>query len=138
MKHGKEEWFHEHRLMKEALLKQGKNPARFDLSVHALHDRMECREITVFEIAEVVLNGQIIGGWDIMNYPNYRNPDPLRTLVGKTSSGRLISVGIAIDFFEYSYFKVTTVYEGVKSDLRSELESIMPDIYNEFFMEVTI
>lgn len=132
-KHGKNDWFHELRLMRDALLKRGNNPAKFDLTIHTADDRMDLRAISVMEIAEVILNGEIVGGWEMLQYPGYRNPDPLRTIVGKTTSGKLITVGIAIDCIHYSYFKVTTVYEGVKKQLRPEMALIMPDVYQEFF-----
>lgn len=137
-KHGNEDWFHELRLMRDALLKRGNNPAQFDLTVHTSDDRMDLRSISVVEIAEVILKGEIVGGWEMMQYPGYRNPDPLRTIVGKTSSGKLISVGVALDCIKYSYFKVTTVYEGIKKECRPEMAKLMPEIYEEFFSELTI
>lgn len=138
-KHGKDEWFHEIRLMREALLKRGNSQANFDLTIHTLDDRMQIRDISIMEIAEVILKGEIVGGWEMMQYPGFRNPDPLRTIVGKTSNGKLITVGVAVDFMKYSYFKVTTVYEGVKKELRKEMENVMPDVYEEFYgVETTI
>lgn len=129
MEHFKDEWFHEIRLMREAMM-SGKQE-NFDISYHAFIERMAERDISITEIAEVIMTGEIIEGFDIGQYPNYRNPDVLRTIVGETSSGKLLSVGVA--FQSYNKFRVTTVYEGVANRLLSRLQLHYPSLYKKHY-----
>lgn len=127
MNHLKEYWFHELRLMREALL--GKEE-KFILTFHTENDRMNKRKIEIVEIAEVILTGTILEGWDIARYPHFRNPDPLRTLVGRTSSGRFLSVGVAI--CADGGYRVTTVYEGITHRLLENFETDCPEWHSEY------
>lgn len=125
MDHLKDFWFHELRLMREALLGDGEG---FILTHHTVDERMGERKIEIVEIAEVILTGTILEGWDVCQYPHFRNRDPLRTIVGRTSTGRILTVGVAIS----DKFRVTTVYEGVTNRLLNAFAENCPEWYREY------
>lgn len=111
MKHLQNFWEDELRMMRKAL----RENYGFTVSEHFINERMSIRGISLMEIAEVILSGEILEGYDVGQYPNYRNPDPLRTIVGITSKGRTISIGLAIR--GNHNFCVTTAYEGITNRL---------------------
>lgn len=127
MDHLKDYWFHELREMREALISKEE---KIILTFHTENERMGERKIEVIEIAEAILTGTILEGWDTSQYPKFRNPDPLRTIVGKTSSGKILSVGVAL--CPKGTFRVTTVYEGVTNRLMENFEKECPEWYSEY------
>lgn len=128
--HFEQEWFHEIRLMREAMM--GKGNRKFDISKHTFEERMREREISIIEIAEVILTGEIIEGFDVGQFPNYRNPDMMRSVVGETKEGKLITVGVA--FSNYNKFTVTTVYEGVTNRVLNRFRFKCPELYQKHFI----
>lgn len=65
------------------------------LGYHILEQMAE-RDISVADLARVILTGNIMEGFDVGKYPNYRNPQMIRNVVGTDEKGRLINVGVAI------------------------------------------
>lgn len=126
--HFEHEWFHEIRLMREALMEGGNN--KFEISKHTFEERMKERDISILEIAEVILTGEIIEGFDIGKYPKFRNPDMIRNIIGETKSGKLLTVGVA--FSNYDKFTVTTVYEGVTNRLLNRFQYKCPELYEKY------
>jgi hypothetical protein len=93
-------------------------------------ERMNERKIEIIEIAEVILTGTILEGWDVDQYPHFRNRDPLRTIVGRTSTGRILTVGVAL--CANNKYRVTTVYEGVTKRLHKAFAENCPEWYSEY------
>lgn len=89
-------------------------------SNHVTKERMSEREVNMIDIAYSFMTGQIYEGYDIGQYPKYRNPDPLRTIVGKDSNGEYLTVGVALK--SDGTFRVTTVYRGVTDRLKHFFE----------------
>lgn len=67
------------------------------LSSHIL-DRLEERGISIMDLVAAILQGEIVEGYDVAKYPNYRNPNMIRNLIGLDTQGRKIKIGIAIEF----------------------------------------
>ena len=65
------------------------------LGQHILQ-QMEERDISVKDLATAIMTGKIIEGFDVGLYPNYRNPQMIRNVVGTDTLGRLLNVGVAI------------------------------------------
>ncbi|WP_121616854.1 DUF4258 domain-containing protein [Virgibacillus halodenitrificans] len=128
--HFEQEWFHEIRLMREAMI--GKGNSKFEISKHTFEERMSERDISIIEMAEVILTGTIIEGFDVGKYPKYRNPDMIRNIVGETKDGKLITVCVA--FSNYDEFKITTVYEGVTNRVLNCFQSKCPELYQKHFV----
>lgn len=84
------------------------------LGTHIL-EQMNDRDISVHDVAVVLMTGHIIEGFDVGKYPNYRNPDMIRNVVGKDTIGRWINIGVAISIDNRTHAvkvdKLTTVYE---------------------------
>ena len=82
------------------------------LSNHILNQMQE-RDISVSDLALVLLTGKVIEGFDTGMYPGYRNPQMIRNVVGKDTRGRYINVGVAISnkLQSISVELLTTVYE---------------------------
>ncbi|MDQ0255475.1 hypothetical protein J2S74_002857 [Evansella vedderi] len=78
--------------------------------------RMAKRGIDILDVATAILTGSIVEGFDIGQYPKYRNPDPFRTICGQDLKGSYITVGVAIKS-DGSYY-VTTVYVGITERLK--------------------
>ncbi|GAB6499147.1 DUF4258 domain-containing protein [Bacillus cereus] len=112
MDHLKVFWEDELREMRNSL--GSKNG--FTVSEHFFEDRMSEREISLQEVAEVIITGVIVEGYDVGKYPSYRNADPVRTIIGKTSKGRVLTIGVAIKGNQS--FCVTTGYEGITCRLK--------------------
>lgn len=87
-----EEWQTEMNAIKNAVL-NGENI----LSTHIL-EQMNERNISIQEVAATLLNGKIVEGYDIGDYPRYRNPDILRTVVYELRDNYFIVVGVAISY----------------------------------------
>lgn len=109
MKHLKEQWPEEIADMRIAI-----SDGRMDLGKHVLYERMVERGISISDIAAAIITGKIVEGYDIGQYPGYRNPDPLRTIVGRDYQEDIITVGVAI---KKDGYYVTTVYKGTAKRL---------------------
>lgn len=76
------------------------------ISVHG-DERMEERNITELDIFMAIMEGQIIEGFDIGQYPGYNNSEPQRTIAAKRNNGVIIiSIGI-----RKNHYKIITVYQ---------------------------
>ncbi|WP_066297836.1 DUF4258 domain-containing protein [Bacillus sp. FJAT-29937] len=85
--HMQSDWDKEMQAIRHAVL-SGENI----LTTHIL-EQMEIRKISVQEVAAALLNGKVVEGYDIGNYPGYRNPDLKRTVAFENSNGILV-VGV--------------------------------------------
>lgn len=121
MDHLKKFWEDEMRDMREALRNGG-----FELTYHAEKERMEERNITLLEMAEVILTGQIYEGYDQGQYPHSRNKAPVRAVCGVTSSGRLITVIVSIE--SRTKFKVITTHEGVSYRFKEKEQTFFSNV----------
>lgn len=130
--HFEEDWFHEIRLMREAII--GKGNRKFEISKHTFEERMSERDISIVEMAEVILTGEILEGYDVGQYPKYRNPDMIRNIVGETKEGKLLTVCIA--FSNYDKFTITTVYEGVTNRLSRRFQYKCPELFQKHYSAV--
>lgn len=108
-------WHHELRLMREAM-----KDNRFDISSHLEWQRMKERCISIIELAEVIMTGEIVEGYNTGEYPGYFNKDSLRTIVGKTSKGRILTIGIAMQYDET--YSVTTAYPGIPNRINEKID----------------
>ncbi|ALL11617.1 MULTISPECIES: DUF4258 domain-containing protein [Bacillus cereus group] len=113
MIHLKSFWEDELREMRNAL----RTNSGFIVSEHFFKDRMLQRDISLMEVAEIILYGDIVEGFDVAKYPGYCNSDPVRSIIGKTSSGRILTVGVAIK--SKQSFCVVTGYEGITPRLQN-------------------
>lgn len=86
------------------------------LSQHILNQMHE-RGISIADLAFTLLSGSIIEGFDVAQYPGYRNPQMIRNVVGRDTKGRYINVGVAIsnNLQSISVDVLTTVYELTES-----------------------
>jgi hypothetical protein len=112
MDHMKSYWTEEMLIIQQTVSK----PDTIEFSNHLVQDRMVEREVSLADIGFAFLTGQIYEGYDIGQYPKYRNPDPLRTVCGTDSHGQLITVGVALK--SSGKITVTTVYKGVPQRLK--------------------
>ncbi|WP_051889577.1 DUF4258 domain-containing protein [Lysinibacillus sphaericus] len=90
-KHMQSEWDKELEEIKKCV-KQGNV-----LSSHIL-DRLEERGISIMDLVAAILQGEIVEGYDVAQYPNYRNPNMIRNLIGMDTQGRKLKIGVAIEF----------------------------------------
>lgn len=114
MDHMKEYWEKEMKVIKQSVSDSDK----IKFSSHSLDVRMIERGIDFIDIAYGLLTGSIVEGYDIGRYPRYRNPDPLRTIIGQDSNGEPITIGVAL---KNSEFVITTCYRGTNERLKHHL-----------------
>jgi hypothetical protein len=105
-KHMQEEWDREMDAIRQVVL-SGQNV----LSKHIL-EQMNTRGIKVQEVAAALLNGEIIEGFDVGQYSNYRNSDPFRTVVYSRDGKNYLVIGVALGYqgAEVTIKNLTTVY----------------------------
>ncbi|WJV32166.1 hypothetical protein QTG56_22610 (plasmid) [Rossellomorea sp. AcN35-11] len=68
----------------------------------------------MIDVVHAIMTGEIVEGFDIGEYPNYRNPDPLRNLIGEDLNGNKVTIGVALKNDSYCF---TTLYSGVTDRL---------------------
>lgn len=109
VKGGNEEMDHmkKHWKIEEQRIRQAARMQKVRLSYH-VDQRMNERDFTEYDLMIILLTGKIVEGYDIGQYPNYRNPDPLRIFVGE-NEGKKIAVGIAIG--QKEVFSITTCFQ---------------------------
>lgn len=95
-------------------------PDGISFTNHLVYERMVERNITLKDIAFAFLTGRIYEGYDSGQYPNYNNPDPLRTVCGEDSKGEIITVGVALK--SNGKIAVTTCYKGIPNRLNHYFE----------------
>ncbi|MFC5449097.1 DUF4258 domain-containing protein [Paenibacillus aestuarii] len=116
MDHMKNHWDQEMILIRKTV----SEPEGIQFTSHVVLERMAERDISLIDIGFTFLTGRIYEGYDCGQYPRYRNPDPFRTVCGKSSKGELITVGIA--FKSNGIIAVTTCYKGVPERLKQLFE----------------
>lgn len=102
-------WEDELRDLQEAVV----NNKGVSLTFH-FESRMVERDIEMIDVVHAIMTGKIVEGFDIGQYPNYRNPDPLRNIIGEDLKGNKVTIGVALKKNSYCF---TTLYSGVTDRL---------------------